>query len=303
MWRKQTLHPVTARALYRFDTCSNGLTYITSNNGDFLAIGSDGSFLADSHEDELADTTAMACDPPGRLLAVTKGWLKIFDIDPHAKLTLSARHWIAGGPGRLFASPDGDVYVVGLAVQDGRHVFLRRFRLSDGEFLGVPDVRMPFSVQDGLNSFAVNGSMAWNAGKSEAVYVAANPALVWRLRGDTLAGVSEPDVVFENAEWSQGRAPMGGWQNHDAIRTIAALPDGSFVAQVFRGKGNPPPAGESFAYLFVLDEDYASTSAKISLPAEPFLGMLSGADSDGNLYFVDLKVDSVAKVNKVRLPR
>ncbi|MEZ5366745.1 MAG: hypothetical protein R2748_31490 [Bryobacterales bacterium] len=158
--------------------------------------------MADSHEDEAVDATAISCDPTGRLLAVTKGWLKIFDIDPSANLTLAARHWIAGGPGRLFVALRRGCLRCGTGDAGRRHVFLRRFRLSDGEFLGVPDVRTPFSVQDGLNSFALNGSMAWNAAKSEAVYVATNPALVWRLRGDTLAGVSEPDVVFENAEWS-----------------------------------------------------------------------------------------------------
>jgi len=302
VWHKETLHPVAARTLYRFATCPNGLTLITNTNGDLLAVDAQGVLQADRRIDELADVTASTCDSSGRFLVASEGWLRIFNVSEHADLELAAKHWIAGGPSRLMATPEGGLYVVGMAFQDGQHVFLRRFRLSDGQFLGVPQVQLPFKSAAGFNSFAVNGVLAWNRAKEEAVFAAANPAKLWRMKGDGSAHAVLPQAVaFRNAEVPPEDYGRRGWQDHDWIRNMAALPDGRIVAQVFRGRGNPPPDGESFAYFFVLNQDYETVTEKIPVEADEFSGLLSGADSDGNLYFVDLEVGSVAKVTKARL--
>lgn len=302
VWRKSTLHPVAVRTLYRFATCPDGLTLTTSTNGDFLAVDSDGIVRADRQEEDLTHTTASTCDPEGRLIVLTEGWLKSFNVSDQADLELIWQRRIGGGPGRLTATPNGNLYVVGMASHQGRHVFLRRFRLDDEEFVEIPDVGIVFSRQAGFNSFAVNGSVTWNAHNGEALFAAANPATLWRLRpGAEAEPVSLSQLAFQDAANLPDDYRAFNWQTHDWIRNLASLPDGRVVAQVFRGRGNPPPDGESFAYLFILDEDYRTVTGKLALAPQPFLGLFSGVDTAGNLYFVDLAVNSVATVTKARL--
>lgn len=299
VWRKQSLQPVAARTIYRFATCPSGLTLVTNMDGDFLAIDSAGEVRADRRDEQLFDVTASTCDPFGRLIVVSQGWLKVFEVSGETNLQLSMERKIGGGPSRLMATPNGDLYAVGLASVQGRHVFLRRFRLSDGEFLDVPDVDIPFAGLGGFNGFAVNGCLSWNAQKQEAAFFAANPGELWRLRNDgTTLAVRPQGLAFRGSQVVPEQYRRRDWQADDWIRNAVTLPDGRIVAQVFRGKSNPPPSGKSFAYLFVLDSEYRTLAHHV--PYE-FMGLLSGADDEGNLYFVDLLVNNAGTATKARL--
>jgi hypothetical protein len=259
----------------------------------------EGSILLNRRLEELAGATASTCDPSGRLLSVSEGWLKVFDVSGQADPPLIRKHWIAGGPSRLMATPDGDLYVVGMAAVGGKHVFLRRFRLSDGEFLGIPQVDLPFKSAAGFNSFAINGGLVWNDRKQEAAFFAANPAKLWRMKGEGRAHATLPQsLAFRDAQVDPENYGQGNWQSHDWIRNATQLADGRIVAQVFRGRDNPPPEGETFAYLFVLNPEYEVVADRV--PQE-FMGLLSGSDDAGNLYFVDLLVNSGGTVIKARL--
>lgn len=296
--------PVVRGVLYRFTTCRNGVTLVTTSAGTMVAVAPDGAVLARREDvEEIRGAAACACDEGNSFYVVARGWVRIFSLSPGGGLTLQRSLYIAGGPSSLLVTPGGELYVVGLAKAGGSHVFLRRFRLLDGAFLGVPPLGIPLRLGTGFNNLLLNGLLLWDPKHQHVMYLPANPLEAWRLdvRG-AVAGVERPgDADFDNLVTQPAHSVRGSeWFAFDWARGAARLPGGDFVLQVIKGHGRgiARTAGAMSAYLKILDSNFAPLGLA---PLNQNIGFLSGCDLRGNLYFVRPDAFEGCSIIKIRV--
>ncbi len=280
-------------ALYRASVCPGDRILITNDRGDVTLLdGPGGVVVYRATHAELSGAVGNACDEEGRLyISASAGIVRVYRLSPGRQLILERTLQTEGAHNRLLAV-NGQLYVTGLARVGTTHVFLRRFKLPEGIFLGSPRIDLPVRVGDGFNLLATEGVAFWHPGRKQVVYVPANPLAFWSLdSGGSVTAVERPNLVgFVNtATGSADTAPLIYGQL-DQVKGAAALPDGSVVVQaVTRSAGG---------VLQVFDREFRPLGNPIPAPAE--LGRLVGAGSDGTLYFADFAAGGSSLV-KVRL--
>jgi hypothetical protein len=280
-------------AIYRASVCPGELVLITNDRGDVTIVdGRVGTIVYRATFAELSGAVGNACDEEGRLyISASPGLVRVYTFSTGQHLILERTLETQGSRNRLLAV-NGQLYITGLARVGTTHVFLRRFKLPEGIFLGSPRIELPVRVGDGFNLLATEGVLFWHPARNQVVYLPSNPLAFWRLDTDgSVAAVERPNVGgFVNVAAGSLETGLATYGRPDRVRGAAALPDGSVVVQaVTRSAGG---------LLQIFDRDFRPLGSGIPLPAE--LGYLVGAGSDGALYFADFAADG-SSLTKVRV--
>lgn len=281
-------------ALYRASVCPGDRVLITNDRGEVVVVdGRGGAVLYRATIAELSGAVGNACDEEGRLyISASPGLVRVYRFSPGQQLLPERTLQTEGARSRLLAV-NGQLYITGLARVGQTYVFLRRFQLPEGIFLGAPRIELPVRTGDGFNLPATEGVAFWHPGRNQVVYLPANPLTFWCLDADgSVAAVERPNLVgFVNAPTASADTALLTQGHLDQVKGATALPDGSVVVQaVTRSAGG---------LLQVFDREFRPLGNPIPAPAE--LGRLVGAGSDGTLYFADFAAggSSLAKVRLV----
>lgn len=296
---RKAVPEIPQRGLIRLWVCPNGLVVVAGGSGELVLLdGGREKVVYHSVVSELAGFGGGGCDDQGVLyfaVHTPEGtFVRLYSWRPQEGLKFQGVFRTTGRIERLL--PVGqDLYVVGLARIGSEYVFLRRFRLPEGVYLGSPAVKMP--VRDGpelIHHFATQGSLFWHPRHKHVVYVPANPFEFWRLdqNGEVVANHRPPVANFMNA--TPG-ARSWNLDMFDRVYNAAALPDGRVVAQILTGAFRP----RRQTFLVVLDSDFRLTEQEI--PMAPETGLLVGADAEGTLCFADLVMSGESAIVKARL--
>jgi hypothetical protein len=282
----------------RAGVCPDGLAFVTHSSGKLTAVGSSGAMVLDlTGVAEIEGVIGGTCDDDNRLfLSGGNGRLNIFRFAPEGQLKLERSLKIAGQQNRLLVTKS-DLYVLGYSKVGGDIVPLRRFRLSDGAYLGPVPTNQPVEVEGRGNQLAINGSIMWHPKRQEMLYIPANPLMaVYFEPGTGAVKKLVPRVSNVQAADLSGVSSSGAlnWSDFDWAFNSTVLPDGRIVVLVRKGRlsGQPDLALE----LFTADLDLI---ARIPVPRE--FGLLIGSDRDGILYFAKLDVAKGGTIAKVRL--
>jgi hypothetical protein len=280
-------------AIYRASVCPGDLVLITNDRGDVTIVdGRAGDIVYRATLAELSGAVGNACDEGGRLyISASPGLVRVYTFSSGRQLIAERTLETQGSRNRLLAV-NGQLYIVGLARVGTTHVFLRRFKLPEGVFLGSPRIELPIRVGDRFNLLATEGVLFWHAARKQVVYLPANPLSFWRLDTDgSVTAVERPNLGgFVNVAAGSLETALATYGQQDRVKGAAALPDGSVVVQaVTRSAGG---------VLQMFDRDFRPLASGIPLPAE--LGYLVGAGGDGALYFADFAAGG-SSLTKVRL--
>lgn len=296
--RRTSIGLLPETGLTRASVCPNGMAVVTHDSGELTLVDAGGRILIRRHAlPELAGALASACDDQGELyISANGGMVRVYSVASSGELTPRRSFRIGGGPNRFLLSGD-ELYVVGLARAGSSSVFLRRFRASDGEFLGAPVLDLPLGRGAQINQLLLNGSLLRRPNRNEVLYVPANPLAFWIFGagGRTLGRKRPSGSRLQDADLGvvPGVLPIN-WSAFDWVRNVAALPDGAVVAQIILG--NRPGGNQSF--LEVFDKELNGVTGRIPVPFD--FGFLLGADREGYLYAANLRTGG-SSILKVRL--
>lgn len=297
------LDPVN-RGINRFTTCSDGRTVLTTFEGTFTVVDANGVILKNDLVAEMTETSAITCSGNTRIVAATKGEIRIFSLSEAGDVGLERSFPVGGLPVRLLETPNGQLYVLGMARVAGDPVFLRRYRLADGSLIDAPTVDVPFQLGSTYNNLLINGDLLWHPTRQEVDYFPANPARVWSF--DSTGALKRPGAdlhlsSFQAADVSGVQGGRPDWTAFDNVKNAAALPDGRVVLQVFPGRpadSQPMKNPGELIRLAILDSDF---NVVVNDIRQGFMGLLAGSDAGGNLYFVDLVINRAGNLCKARL--
>ncbi len=293
--------------LHAYATCPNGLSLIANYDGDLSVVDRQGSVLSwKTGDPNLAGLSAMTCDYNGIVHISVNGWLRSFTVTSIGDLVLQRTFRVTGLPNELLVTPNDELFIVGIAKIEGAHVFLRRFRLSDGSFLDVPSVDVPVKTAAGFNRTAIAGRVYWDRWNKAAMYLPAALSEIWRIQGDgkaVRADLPPPDgaprAALSTNSFNPPRA-SGIETAGDKVLGVASLSDGRIVLQVAPARD---PAGQragwKYSYLDILNPSNFQSLNRIYLRER--LGVLTGVDTDDNLHFVNLLAVQGGSLLKVRL--
>ena len=298
--------PVTTpheRGFYRTACCPSGIVVLTHSAGDVTVIAGSGAVLYQaSGVEAFRNVTASTCDAADQLWVAGAGVVRRFAIGASGEPRFQQSIWVSGGANALLVTRER-LYLLGLARVEGKHVFLRAFRLPDGEQCGI----LPVHDEPG-QEFADLGSVGvqliLNGGlfayQDDVVYMRGNPFEFRRYTPEgRLVSVKRPSLSwFENKSPQTLRSMPPRWWSlaADWARKVVALPDGRVLVQVLLSPG-PARALRSESYLVLFDSDLEVQAEKISVPN---WGLLEGADREGNLWFSRLGVGG-SRLIKARL--
>lgn len=285
---------------YRFATCPDGNTVVVNSSGRLVVVSGTGVVTFTRDLDSIAGASAAHCSKDGTLFIAAKGWLRPFrwtgtDVVPERSL------WIAGLTNQLLVTPTGQIYTLGVAKLGTRHVNLRQFRASDGSLIAAPEVGRALRTTASLfDDLATNGLLLWTAAHRVVLFFPPNPFEVWRFdEKGAVAGAKAPTAF---AEFETAPAPASvqpRWNYVDKVIGAAPLPSGDLVVQIAPMPSlNRDRFGWRYGYLQVMDSNFDPKSV---VELHERLGMLSGADANGNLYFVNLIVGSQGLISRVHL--
>ncbi len=285
--------------LVRAWLCGDDLVFVTNREGELIAVDTAReSVLYRKTFPELMGLGGCTCDDRGfvyfSLHRPEGAFVRIYSLGSQGALNFERSFRITGRLDRLLVAGN-QLYGVGLARIGSDYVFLRRFLLPEGLYLGSPETGVPMRVGgEPINRFAVDGTLFWHPGRKQVVYLPANPFELWRLDLNGKAvGVERPPVTDFIAA-PPGTSGNRDFLTFDRVDNAAALPDGRIVVLVVFGTRRP--GGGSF--LAVLDADLRPTG--IQIPLAPEMNYLLGASSDGTLYFADLVVPAVGTSSIVK---
>ncbi len=301
LWRAP-VGTVEPGVFYRFATCPDGATVVVNSNGRMVLVNGSGAVILTRDLDSITGASAAHCSTDGAIFIAANGWLRSFrwtgtDIDPERSL------WIAGLTNQLLVTPTGQIYALGVAKLGARRVNLRQFRVSDGSLIAAPDIGRALRTNSGLfDDLATNGVLLWLAAQRSVLLFPPNPFEVWRFN-DKGAVVGAKALVaaadFETAPPPASLQPQ--WRFVDKVIGAASLPSGELVVQIAPMPGpNKDRFGWRYGYLQIMDQNL---NPEASIEPQERLGMLSGSDVDGDLYFVNLIVQSQGFVVKARLSK
>ncbi len=282
----------------RASVCSNGMVVVTHNSGELTLVDGQGRVLLHRRVfAELEGAVASGCDDRGNLYISAKdGMVRVYSVSSSGEPALQRSFRIAGGPNRFLLSGH-QLYVVGLARAGNKSVFLRRFRVPDGELLGVPTVELSLGRGAQLNQLLLNGSLLRLPDRDEVLYLPANPLEFWSFdaSGRALARKRPVGSELQDAELGAllGATPVN-WKAFDWVRNGAVLSDGRVLVQIILG--NRPGGNRSFLEIF--DAELNAVAARV--PVSFDFGFLLGADRSGHLYSANLRIGG-SSVVKTRL--
>ncbi len=285
--------------LVRAWLCGDDLVLVTNREGELIAVDTArDSVLYRKTFPELVGLGGCTCDDQRSvyfsLHRPDAAFVRVYSLGLHGALTFKRSFPITGRLDRLVVAGN-QLYGVGLARVGSEYVFLRRFLLPEGTYLGSPGVGVPMRLgAEPINVFAVEGSLFWHPGLKQVVYLPANPFELWRLdlNGNAI-GVERPAIADFIAA-PPGTSGNRDFLTFDRVDNAAVLPDGRIVVQVIQGTGRP----RGGSLLVVLGADLRPTGTQIPLAHD--MGYLLGASSDGTLYFADLVVGT-SSIVKARL--
>lgn len=291
--------------LYKFAVCPNGNAIITHSDGDLIVVSRSGQILLNrTGWPQIAGASACTCDQENRLYVAAAGRVHIFELTAGNVIRTLQSIVTQGGPVRMLVTPDNQLYIVGLAKVDGHYVFLRRFSLPDGAYLGAPDIQLPLLLGTGFrpNQMVLNGSIVWLPSRREVAFIAANPFELWRLdAAGKVLQVSRPqDDGFSNADVQPRTSGNSHWDGYDWVRSAVALPDGRVLVQVRLARQTTPLPGLSHLHAQLLGPSLESVRHFIPTDHIP-PGWLAGSDAEGNIYFIDLPVSRQGVIVQTRL--
>lgn len=267
--------------LYRASVCPGDLVLITSDFGEVIVVdGAAGNVIYRSTHRELSGAIGNACDEKGRFyVSASPALVRVYTFPGRRQFVLERTFQTGGGMSNRMLAVDGQLYIVGFARAGRAPVFLRRFKLPEGVFLGSPPVDLPLQAGDRFNLFATEGSLFWHPVRKQVVYVPMNPLAFWLLdAGGEVATAERPGLAgFVNVAPGSLENALASIGRQDRIRGAAALPDGSVVVQALTRSAG--------IFLQLFNRGFRPVGAEIPIPVE--LGYLIGAGADGALYFAD----------------
>ncbi|MCC6857406.1 MAG: hypothetical protein IT158_02540 [Bryobacterales bacterium] len=295
---RTSLGPLSGeRVIYRASVCANGTSVVTNNNGEMTLVDSSGAILANRVERaELAGAVASGCDEQGLLYVSAPPLIRVYEFPQAREPVLRNSIRISGAPERILAVKN-QLFIVGLARAENRHVFLRRFSLPEGKLEGMPAIDLPLGSGRQLNMLLLLGSLLWHPQREQVIYVPANPFEFWclDLEGRVVETRRPPTSRFQNADLSGSPASSpADWRSFDWVQNAVCLPDGRIAVQWMTGRRAP----KSESYLEVYYRNLTLETAGMPLTSD--FGHLLGADRAGNLYFANLRMGG-SSIVKARL--
>lgn len=296
---------VKDHGIYRFAVCPNGSSIIVHSDGDLAVVSRSGESLLNREDwKEIAGASACTCDQTNRLYVAAMGMVHVYELTAGNGIRRLQSILTQGGPLRMLVTPDNQLYIVGLAKVGGRYVFLRRFSLPGGAYLGSPDIRLPLLLGTGfnLNQMVLNGSIVWLPLQREVAFIAANPLELWRLdSAGRVLQVTRPQTSgFFNTEVQPRTGGSSHWDGYDWVRSAVALPDGRVLLQVRLARQSKPLPGVGHLHAELLDPSLDSVQQYIPTDQIP-PGWLAGGDAEGNIYFIDLLASRRGVIVQTRL--
>lgn len=292
------------RGLHRVAVCPDGTWVITHNSGSATVVDAGGSVrFSGSGLEALAEVTASTCDAANQLWTGGAGTIRRFEISSSGEPRLQQTIRAGGGANRILAAGD-QLYLLGLARINEKHVILRRFSLRDGAPAGVIPVDLPVWSGKTVNQLVLNGSL-FIAGQ-DLIYVPANPFEFWRFdRDGRRLEVKRPKLPhFENADLDGLRlGPARPPRSFDWAFNALPLPDGRIVVQLMKGTDpeRPPATTAPNNFLAVFDSNLELLAGNVPADGIGTAALMIGSDSSGNLCFSDLSVSGSSSLIKARL--
>jgi hypothetical protein len=299
--QETAIGPVLEGTLYRATVCPSGTVVVHNGVGDVVIVSKEGAILARHSAVLPENSTASACTEDNKFFAAAKGHIHTYELSPTWNIVPNRSFYVSGIGLRLLAA--GDVlYVVGYARVKGTPVLIRRYRWSDGTFLGTLEPPLPLTKDHAVNRYLPEGSLLWHAATRQVLYSPANPFEFHAFdTSGRLVAVTQPSRVdFRNVAAHSLAPPLQ--MKVDWVVNAAALPEGHIVAHVIRrGETRDQFSGVPYSFLAVLDARMNTLASRIKVGESRFPGLLIGADAAGDLYFAKLVTSEGGTILRVRL--
>lgn len=284
----------TKRPFYRAAVCANGHLYLSDGISRAVALGPDGSVLADEAGlIQVSSALAVACDEDGNFVIAVRGKVASLAVDSGKFRPVSSVELSEGlKPFGISPLPGGGWFILGFVRPGAEHIHVVS---SQGVLLASYGARPGNVDSKQWPRFALNGSIAWNGRAQQLLYIPENPYEFQTYTRDHGLVASKPrgDAEFRPP------APSGslGFTPGDRVVRSAFLPNGSLVVQVVK-RAVVGDVLRSTTYLEVLDPEMNPEGPRVSVDD---VGHLQGASQDGSLYFSLITRPKGIRVIKGRL--